>query len=159
MDSLFSHGAGPSTDSQEAPPATITAEVTIPRGVDDAFAGFTDGLHLWWPADQTRLGEGTHPEFTDGELLEEDQAGRTALWATVLDVSEEGLLKLAWHHQGNPHFSSRVSLSFTPFDGHTRVAVEHRGWAQGELGHEQAAAAPDWLAALAAYRRFMGGAA
>ncbi len=162
MDSLFSHGnsnAEPNPADFSAAPAALVAEVTVPQSREDSFAGFMDGIHLWWPADQTRFGEGTHPEFTDGTLFEEDPSGRSALWATLIEPVSESGLELAWHHQGNPHLSSHVSISFLENGPVTQVRVVHNGWADGELGHEQSDAAPDWVAALAHYRRFMGGAA
>lgn len=160
MDSLFSHSdAGQAAAASSAPPEPLTAEVTIPQTADDSFAGFTDGIHLWWPADQTRFGEGTHPEFTDGELFEEDASGNSSLWATLLGTPSATGLQLAWHHQGNPNLSSHVAVSFTPDGADTRVSVVHDGWANGELGHEQFAAAPEWSTVLASYRRFMGGSA
>lgn len=160
MDSLFSHGdAEPAAGDSRTPPATLTAEVIVPRNPDESFTGFTDGIHLWWPVDQTYLGEGTHPEFTNGELFEEDASGNTALWATVLEAPQDGELELSWHHQSNPNFSSHVAVSFTLAGACTRVSVVHDGWVGGELGHEQYAAAPEWSTVLASYRRFMGGAA
>lgn len=159
MDSLFSHGAAGSADAvPRTPPAAITAEVTVPQSPNDSFGGFTDGIHLWWPVDQTHFGEGTHPEFTGGELFEEDVSGNTVLWATLVGSPSYSGLDLAWHHQGNPNLSSQVAVSFTPEGDRTRVTVLHDGWAVGELGYEQHAAAPDWHAVLASYRRFMGGA-
>lgn len=160
MDSLFSHGdAGAATDIPGTPPASLTADVTVPRNCDDSFAGFTGGIHLWWPVDQTHFGVGTHPEFTQGELFEEDATGRSVLWAAVLGPPTAGELKLAWHHQGNPNDSTDVTVSFRPDEAGTRVSVVHEGWAEGKHGLEQFAAAPDWSAALRRYRRFMGAAA
>jgi hypothetical protein len=158
MDSLFSHGdAGSAAAASRTPPPTLSAEVSVPRNPDDSFAGFTDGIHLWWPVEETRFGEGTHPEFTDGELFEEDASRKSALWATLLGSSSDGALELAWHHQGNPNISSHVTVSFTPDGAGTHVSVVHDGWAEGDLGYEQFAAAPHWPAVLASYRRFMGG--
>lgn len=160
MNSLFSHGeTATPTGAPADPPVAITAEVTVPRNPDDSFVGFTDGIHLWWPADQTSFGDGTHPEFTDGDLFEEDPSGRIALWATVQGLATEGSLELAWHYGGNPNFSSHVAISFTPHGTGTQVRVVHDGWAAGGHGHEQLAAAPDWPVVLACYQRFMGGAA
>lgn len=162
MDSLFSHGnstAKPTSAEPDEQPAALVVEVTVPQPLDDSFAGFVDGIHLWWPADQTRFGDGTHPEFTDGALFEEDPSGRSALWATLLDASSQSGLELAWHHQGNPNLSSHVAISFLDSGSATEVRVMHDGWAHGELGYEQLEAAPDWGAALAHYRRFMGGTA
>lgn len=160
MDSLFSHGdAGSAAAASGPPPATLSADVTVPRNPGDSFAGFTDGIHLWWPAEETRFGEGTHPEFTGGELFEEDASGNSALWAALLESPSDGVLELAWHHQGNPAISSHVTVSFAPDGAGTQVSVVHDGWAEGELGHEQFAAAPDWPVVLASYRRFMGGSA
>lgn len=162
MDSLFSHGNSNverSSAGGGTPPAALVAAVTVPQPQEDSFAGFVDGIHLWWPAEHTTFGDGTHPEFTDGALLEEDPSGRSALWATLLDAVSPVELELAWHHQGNPHFSSHVAITFVENGPATDVRVIHDGWAEGELGHEQLVVAPDWAAVLAHYRRFMGGAA
>lgn len=159
MDSIFSHQSVDGMDGDaEGPPPATTVEITVPRDVADAFAGFTDGIHLWWPVSLTHFGEGTHPEFTDGELFEEDASGRTRLWATVLGSPSANELQLAWHHRGNPDLSTRVSISFTSTESGTRLTLMQDGWAAGETGVEQRAAAPDWEAALFSYRRFMGGA-
>lgn len=160
MNSLFSHGeGGPAEAVSGPPPAALTAEVIVPQSLADSFGGFTDGIHLWWPAEHTHLGEGTHPEFTAGELLEEDASGHSAVWATLVGSPSDSCLELAWHHQSNPNLSSHVTISFAPDEAGTRVSVVHDGWARGQLGHEQLASAPDWIALLALYRRFMGGAA
>ncbi|MBM7782040.1 SRPBCC domain-containing protein [Arthrobacter tumbae] len=159
MDSLFSHSdADPTHPQPDTHLTSLATEVSVPRSPNESFAGFTDGIHLWWPVDQTRFGEGTHPEFTDGELFEEDAAGNSASWAAVAGKTSGGILELTWHHQGNPNFSSRVLVTFTPAGGSTHVSVVHDGWTEGELGREQRAAAPDWATVLASYRRFMGGA-
>ncbi|WP_056546907.1 hypothetical protein [Arthrobacter sp. Soil782] len=159
MDSLFSHRDAGSTDREPGTkPGALTAEVTVPRTLDESFAGFTDGIHLWWPVDQTRFGDGTHPEFTNGELYEEDAAGNSASWATVAGETSGGELELRWHHLGNPNLSSRVVVSFTAGRGSTQVSLVHAGWTDGELGQEQRTAAPNWAAVMASYRRFMGGA-
>ena len=92
-------------------------------------------------------------------MFEEDASGRSALWATLLEPASNAELVLAWHHEGNPNLSSRVVVSFTPDGASTRVRVQHDGWAEGPLGREQLAAAPDWAAVLTRYQRFMGGAA
>lgn len=160
MNSLFSHGgAGTPAETPSAPPPVIVAEVIVPHTAADAFTGFTDAIHLWWPSDQTIFGDGTHPEFTDGELFEEDPTGKSALWATVVPSQSEAQLELAWHLSGNPNASSRVTASFSVHGSETTVTVIHDGWAAGAAGHEQYEAAPDWQAVLDRYRRFMGGAA
>ncbi|WP_323960276.1 hypothetical protein GC088_02180 [Arthrobacter sp. JZ12] len=157
MDSIFSHAEHSIDRTETALPKVISSEVVVPHSAAHAFAGFTDGIHLWWPAEQTKFGEGTHPEFTGGELFEEDPEGRTALWATLVPTEDDSVLTLTWHLDGKPHSSTRVTVSFTSESAGTRVRVVHDSWSAGTAGQEQFAAAPDWDQALQRYQRFMGG--
>lgn len=157
MDSIFSHlpEEEPAPSGLPVPPR-LTAAAEVPRGLEEAFNGFTDGIHLWWPDEQTQFGAGTHPEFTDGQLFEEGENGEVALWATI-ESAATNQLTLQWSRGGAIQAPSRVHISFLAVSEGTRVELSHDGWARGNDGVSQFEAAPDWAGILGRYRRFMGG--
>ncbi|WP_028278475.1 SRPBCC domain-containing protein [Arthrobacter sp. H5] len=159
MSDLFSHAAAePANGSpNESLPPDREVTVAVPVSMEHAFAGFVDNIHLWWPAEYTNFGPGTHPEFTDGVLLEEGDDGDTYEWARITTVQPPVLLELSWTMGGTPAAPTRLVLSFAEDAGLTRLSLVHNGWAQGQEGRDQYQKYGDWPVILGRYRRFMGG--
>jgi uncharacterized protein YndB with AHSA1/START domain len=161
MDGLFSH-AEPrpeesGTDQSGLPAVTFT--VAVPVEPDQAFEGFTDYIHLWWPVKAySAFGSGTHPAFERDSLYEEAEDGRQYQWARMVRLEPPELLELAFTMWMDQHPPSRVVVRFhgNP-TGATDVVVTHDGWTQGSAGREQFERYKGWPEILGYYARFMGG--
>ncbi|MEE1622413.1 SRPBCC domain-containing protein [Zafaria sp. Z1313] len=164
MDSLFSHAPRgddePAGDDAGTPPARHH-EVLLPVAPEQAFEGFTEYLHLWWPvARYSAFGSGTHPAFEDGVVAEEGEDGRRYVWATVEDFTVPTRLSLSFQMALEQHPPSALVLAFqAEGDGSTRMVLDHAGWAGGAAGWEQYRKYDGWPEILGYYARFMGGGA
>ncbi|MCC9145786.1 MULTISPECIES: SRPBCC domain-containing protein [unclassified Arthrobacter] len=160
--SLFSHPADPDPEGtdpgQPASVPDVVAVRQVPRDAEEAFNGFTDYLHLWWPEELTDFGEGTHAEFEGGVLTETGPDGETAVWATVRTREPDTLLELDWVAGHSPRNPTDVRVEFTPAeDGSTLVTLRHGGLDRlpdgaGEYSRLQ----EEWSEILDRYARFMG---
>lgn len=160
--SLFSHAETPNGggagETGRAVIADVVASRQVPRDQHEAFNGFTDYLHLWWPEDLTEFGEGTHPEFEGGVLTETSPEGETAVWATVRVKEPDVCLELDWVAGHSPRIPTDVRVTFTPEDGgSTLVTVRHSGLEQlPEPAGEYERIGREWKEILDRYARFMG---
>ncbi|MCC3301962.1 SRPBCC domain-containing protein [Arthrobacter sp. zg-Y895] len=158
--SLFSHAADP--DPKDAEQGASVPDVVsvrqIPRDAEEAFNGFTDYLHLWWPEDLTDFGEGTHAEFEGGVLTETGPDGETAVWATVRTREPDTLLELDWVAGQDPRIPTDVRVDFAPAaDGSTVVTLRHSGIDRLPDGaQEYERLQREWSEILDRYSRFMG---
>lgn len=88
MDNLFSHAddAIPGTAESRDSLDPVICTVTVPGPVAQAFAGFTDHTHLWWPLESHGVyGAGSYVEFEENLILETADDGRTTIWGTIDD--------------------------------------------------------------------------
>ncbi|MCQ1950604.1 MULTISPECIES: hypothetical protein [Arthrobacter] len=158
--SLFSHAPDP--DPKDAEQGTSVPDVVavrqIPRDAEEAFNGFTDYLHLWWPEDLTDFGEGTHAEFEGGVLTETGPDGETAVWATVRTREPDTLLELDWVAGRNPRIPTDIRVDFSPADdGSTLVTLRHSGLNRlPDAAQEYERLQREWPQILDRYARFMG---
>ncbi|MBD8045228.1 SRPBCC domain-containing protein [Arthrobacter sp. Sa2BUA2] len=155
--SLFSHAPDPEPQRGAASVADIEESCVVPRETDEAFRGFHEYLHLWWPAEFSTYGEGMHPEFESGSLTETSLDEETALWATVREIRPDELLAMDWFLGHSPTVSTSVELRFEPQENHTRVTVQHSGFGRIPDGLEvRDRLAGQWRNVLQRYARFMG---
>ncbi|MCQ1987344.1 SRPBCC domain-containing protein [Arthrobacter sp. zg-Y844] len=158
--SLFSHAADPDPEGtkQDVSVPDVVAVRQIPRDAEEAFNGFTDYLHLWWPEDLTDFGEGTHAEFEGGVLTETGPEGETAVWATVRTREPDTLLELDWVAGQDPRIPTDVRVDFAPAaDGSTVVTLRHSGIDRLPDGaREYERLQSEWSEILDRYARFMG---
>ncbi|MCC3280698.1 SRPBCC domain-containing protein [Arthrobacter sp. zg-Y40] len=160
--SLFSHAEEPDSvpadGASRAAVAEVVASCRVPRDQHEAFNGFTDYLHLWWPEDLTEFGEGTHPEFEGGVLTETGPDGETAVWATVRTKEPDNSLEMDWVAGHSPRIPTDVRVEFTPdADGSTKVTVRHGGLERlPEPAEEYERINGEWEEILDRYARFMG---
>ncbi|MBT1004388.1 SRPBCC domain-containing protein [Paenarthrobacter sp. DKR-5] len=157
MDNLFS-------DRPPSPPAAepledVLCTVEVPAPAAQAFDGFTDAIHLWWPiATHGVYGEGSYVGFEDDELVETADDGRAAVWAEVTAWIPSRQLCLAWHPAAGPLAAQPVEVSFTEEGTATAVTLRHGGWdGRADGAAERERYSRDWPAVLARYVRFMGG--
>ena len=158
--SLFSHAPREPEPSKSADP--VHCRVTVPRESQEAFSGFTDLIHLWWPVDrQSVAGEGSHVEFEDHVLTETTLDDEVHVWGEILEWTPGSHLRCTWHPGTSPGASGEVDLDFVDVgDGRTEVRLTHSGWENmPEGGRERVAYADGWPQVLARYVRFMGGTA
>ena len=158
--SLFSHAADPDPmDAHQDRSVPDVVEIRqVPRDAEEAFNGFTDYLHLWWPEDLTDFGEGTHAEFEGGVLTETGPDGDTAVWATVRTRQPDTLLELDWVAGQNPRLPTDVRVEFSEAsDGSTQVALRHSGLERlPDSAEAYERLRREWPEILDRYARFMG---
>ena len=156
--SLFSHAEQPEPTKELAAVGDIALDRTVPRELHEAFNGFTEYLHLWWPEQFTEFGEGTHPEFDAGFLTETGPDGQTAVWATVISRVQDAELVLDWVSGHSPQTPTEVRITFSPVSANeTKISLTHSGLGtvaeavETHLGFSTA-----WPQILDRYARFMG---
>ncbi|MBP2415078.1 hypothetical protein JOF48_003877 [Arthrobacter stackebrandtii] len=158
MQNLFSHAHEP---DYVAPLESEQRELDVLLDVplDQAFDGFTDAIHLWWPVDdQSVFGEGSHVALLRDHLVEESLDGDEVVWADIADWQAPAHLGLRWILDGGAGEGPEVEVSFSTVDGGlTRVSVGYEQVEDAESVGEGSFAC-DWPLILSRYARFMGGA-
>lgn len=156
--SLFSHAEQPEPAKETISVPDVVVERSVPRELHEAFNGFTEYIHLWWPEEFTEFGEGTHPEFESGALTETGPEGESAVWATVARRVQDAELVLDWVARHSPQTPTEVQIRFTAVDeATTLVILSHSGFdavAEPVQTHEDFSAV--WPQVLDRYARFMG---
>lgn len=162
MSDLFSHPAP--EPSREGPVGEVRADVTVPADRTHAWTGFTDHIHLWWPASLLSVwGSESFFDLESNALVETSTDNEEAVWAEVTESAPCASLELIWRHRPGTVSSTVVSIRFSDMkgahDARTVVSVEHGGWepaaGAGELRRRYE---EFWPEALNHYARFMGGA-
>ncbi|GAA1348124.1 SRPBCC domain-containing protein [Arthrobacter roseus] len=148
-------------DAATGAPEATTAMVVVPAARERAWEGFTDNVHLWWPAENTHFGAPTHAELTETSMGEENDAGDEHEWACVVRTDQQREIELSWTLGWDKSSPSRVRVTFddNSLDGSavgTKVTVVHDDWGSGPEGEKQAKAFNGWSSALSSYARFMG---
>ena len=160
--SLFSHAPEPEEPAASAvdvPPVCL--ERQVPRDLHEAFNGFTEYVHLWWPESFSQTGEGMFPEFEAGELVETSPSGERILWATVHRREQDRSLELQWVLGHNPRIPSTVEVRFEQVpetdEETTRVTLVHAGWSsQQDPAETRERFNQSWTEVMDRYARFMG---
>jgi hypothetical protein len=161
MDNLFSHAVDPAPDPADMPDALdpLILTVTVPCQVAQAFAGFTDHTHLWWPLESHGVyGAGSYVEFEENLILETADDGRTSIWGTIDDWQPPLSFHATWHPGTTALWSTELRVAFRAVADGTELRMVHDGW---EGAENPAAARAEYAAGcpllLARYVRFMGG--
>ncbi len=162
MSDLFSHAA-PGAEPHSSEVRIVSCDVTVPVGLSDAFEGFTENIHLWWPVDDcSAFGAETHVGFDNGELLEESVKGEKCLWARVSEWTPPSSIELVWLPDLGPLSAGRISVTFGPLpDGTTVVSLSQEASAPynaaGEaLSEARRGDSSTWKQILQRYAHFMG---
>ncbi|ALO67508.1 hypothetical protein AS189_14690 [Arthrobacter alpinus] len=158
MHNLFSHTPEPDYVSpREADPCEQSVIIDVP--VDQAFDGFSDSVHLWWPvAEQSVFGEGSHVAILRDHLVEESEDGDEVIWAEIQEWDSPGLIRFHWTLGDENLGSNDVDVKFeTANESMTRVTIS---WEQvlDQQSDSENAFTCDWSLILSRYARFMGGA-
>jgi hypothetical protein len=161
MDNLFSHAVDPTPDPADLPDALepLILSVTVPCPVAQAFAGFTDHTHLWWPLESHGVyGAGSYVEFEENLILETADDGRTSIWGTIDDWQPPLSFHATWHPGTTALWSTELRVAFRGVAEGTEVRLVHDGWEGAEVpAAARADYAAGWPVVLERYVRFMGG--
>lgn len=115
--------------------STVRSSVRVASTPEHAFEVFTTGMDRWWDrTHHVQSGElkevGVDPR-AGGRLWEENNAGEVCVWGRVLTWDPPRTFAFSWligPDWGIPAPDapgSRVTLTFTPVDGGTRVDLVH----------------------------------
>jgi len=115
--------------------SAVRREVTVRVAPDRAFTVFTEGIDTWWlRAHHVQPGElrrvGIDPEV-GGRVWEESVDGAVCVWGRVLAWDPPHRLAFSWQIgtdwavPGPDAPASRVTVTFMPADGGTRVQLVH----------------------------------
>ena len=152
--SLFSHAPEPEPVGSRERVADIEETCVVPRETEEAFRGFHEYPHLWWPTEFTEFGEGTHVEFEGGALVETSEDEESAVRAAVQEIQPAQLLELEWNPGAG---STAVTISFAAEDTGTAVRVRHTGFnSLPDAAALREEAENLWRNVLQRYARFMG---
>lgn len=158
MDVIFSHAAPSENDDQHGalPPARMCT-VLVPVHTDQAFEGFTDYLHLWWPLGvYSHFGSGSHVSFSQGQMIEESEDGEQHLWGEIAEfaMAQRIVIDFSLGMESTP--STHLEFAFTEVGTGTEVSLRHDGWARGAAGQAQYQRYERWEEVMEYYARFMG---
>lgn len=160
MDNLFSHA--PIED--DLPDASVSLEpvvcaVVIPVPVAQAFMGFTEHTHLWWPMEARSVyGVGSYVEFEENLILETADDGRTSVWGTIDDWQPPLSFHASWYPGTTAIWSTELRAAFKAVEDGTEVRMVESGWEGAEdPARARADSAVAWPEVLGRFRRFMGG--
>ncbi|MCV9993290.1 SRPBCC domain-containing protein [Paeniglutamicibacter sp. ZC-3] len=159
MDGLFSHSASAndsgSQDDYRLPEHRHT--VSVPVSADQAFEGFSEYIHLWWPVGKlSHFGPGSHVTFEKGSLLEESDDGNQHLWGKIVHFDAPHTIVLDFTLGMETAPPTHVSLEFHEQGSGTELILTHEGWSSGQIGKEQFEHYTQWPEILDFYARFMG---
>ncbi|WP_442214650.1 hypothetical protein [Specibacter sp. RAF43] len=134
----------------------VSATVTIAASIEDAFDGFTEGIHLWWPVEsQSIFGGESYVVFSDQLLLEESDAGDVRPWAEVDEWVRPESIAMRWVLDPDPRAQSSVRVSFSA-GGAERSTVSVRQQ-RSSTNPGRGGFVWDWSLILSRYARYMGG--
>lgn len=158
MPNLFSHAHEPDYVSPRAA-ESFEESVVIDVPAEQAFDGFTDAIHLWWPvSEQSVFGEGSTVAILRDHLVEESFDGDEVVWADVQEWESPSFIKLQWTLGQEKLGTAEIEINFEPVDGGlTRVRIEYQQ-VSGLESDSDGAFVCDWPLICSRYARFMGGA-
>ncbi|MDP9495196.1 MAG: SRPBCC family protein [Actinomycetota bacterium] len=144
--------------SIETIPAVLrTVDVSITP--ERAFDVFTRRMGEWWPLRQFSIAEDKavgvrFEQWAGGKVFEVVDDGTEWEWAEILAWEPPHRVVLAWHPTEEPVVSTEVEVRFNPFEGGTRVELEHRGWERlGDIATSSRVNYDEgWLPVLALYQ-------
>ncbi|WP_049828715.1 hypothetical protein [Arthrobacter sp. RIT-PI-e] len=173
MSGLFSHS--PTPDSPVDSRADVVSDVVVPAPGEHAWAGFTEHLHLWWPAALlSRWGESSFFDLEDNALVETSAEDDEYVWGEVTSSAAGQWLELRWRHAGStstttvraelgagaveppPEMDRQASAEETDGASST-LTLTHSGWTSEDPAELYTSYREFWPEALSRYRRFMGG--
>jgi uncharacterized protein YndB with AHSA1/START domain len=120
----------------------LRLELDVDCPVEHAFAVWTEGIGVWWPADHTVSAEPGLRVVLEGRVggrvYERTPAGVEHDWGEVTVWEPPSRLAYTWFLRAARADATDVDITFSATATGTRIAIEHRGWER--LG----ARAGDW---------------
>jgi uncharacterized protein YndB with AHSA1/START domain len=123
------------TSGSQAAIAPVRHEVLVNASAERAFSVFTDGFGTWWPKTHTistvPVAQAIIEPKQGGRCYDLGTDGSECDWGRVLTWDPPGRLVLAWQIDGTWSYepevenASRVTVTFVPEDGRTRVTLVH----------------------------------
>lgn len=172
--SLFSHPSAAAEAPGDRPDVHVS--VSVPAPADHAWAGLTEHLHLWWPADElSRWGSDSFFDLEDNALVETSAQDDENVWGEVVDGEPGQWLELRWRHVGTASATSvrlelsrsgehsdapapvRAEAGLSAAESEMVLTLDHGGWAASDPQDVYDFYQEFWPEALGRYRRFMGG--
>ncbi|MHA7284613.1 SRPBCC family protein [Arthrobacter sp. TMS2-4] len=171
MSGLFSHPSAEPGVPEGRPDLRFSESVPAPA--DHAWAGLTQHLHLWWPADElSRWGADSFFDLEDNALVETSAHDDENVWGEVTDSHPGDWLQMSWRHVGSSaatvvRIEMTAGRASVPSDGAHRdpgegapgmtLTLIHGGWTASDPQDVYDFYRGFWPGALSRYRRFMGG--
>ena len=164
MSDLFSDATPPQPAPERVSP--LRFEVPVPVPPEHAAAGFTEHIHLWWPAEALSVW-GTESFFDlEGNALVETSTNEVeAVWAEVRRTDQDTRLEMLWRHHPDGGAPTDLTLefldnreSFVRAGNGATLRLIHDGWSTEATSMVERELYQDfWPLALAKFQRFMGG--
>lgn len=171
MNGLFSHQSSAAEVPEVVPEVCVSVTVAAPA--EHAWAGLTEHLHLWWPAEElSRWGEDSFFDLEDNALVETSAQDDENVWGEVVEQDPGHWLELRWRHLSSAT-TTQVRLELRSVDGRGSTAgsgsddpadgsdlaltITHSGWTTADPGDVYDFYRAFWPVAVARYKRFMGG--
>ena len=110
----------------------INKSLVVPLTPSEAFALFTDDLDVWWPkATHSVTGAKAKlvfPTHKDGEITEEGDDGKVAIWGKLIAYDPGKYLAFTWHPGRPAQEATVVTVTFTQTTAGTRCNLTHGGF-------------------------------
>jgi len=113
--------------------APLRMSFDVDCSAEHAFAVWTTGIGMWWPADHTVTGEAgldvVMQSGVGGRIYERTPAGVEHDWGEVTVWNPPTRLVYLWHLRRDRSDATEVEIRFVAAaSGMTRIEIEHRGW-------------------------------
>ncbi|MEV0797720.1 SRPBCC domain-containing protein [Kribbella sp. NPDC050281] len=113
--------------------APLVKKIVVPVGTERAFEVFTAEISAWWPMVSHSVGAEDArairvESFAGGRIIEYGDDGELATWGTISDWDPPTSLSFSWHPGSDPEQAGQVTITFTPVDDGTELALVHSGW-------------------------------
>ena len=111
----------------------IHRSVMVPTTRDNAFRAFTEEFGTWWPLKRSPGDEGladaAHMDARPGGKVRESWDDGRVNEGEILVWEPPHRLVFSWRLGGDESRATEIEVKFAVVRGETRVALEHRGWA------------------------------
>lgn len=136
----------------------IRKELILAIAPERAFRLFTAEIDRWWPlATHSVEGEEAAGVSVDGRvggvIAESGTTGRRHIWGTIQLWDPPRRFVTTWHPGRPAAEPTELEVRFEPWEGGTRLVLEHRGWDRGGWTRGRASYESGWDRVL---DRFLG---
>jgi uncharacterized protein YndB with AHSA1/START domain len=120
----------------------LRLQFTVACPAERVFALWAEETTRWWPHGHSVSGAPgltvTFEPRAGGRIIERTPEGAEHDWGEVLAWEPPHRLVYLWHLRFDRSDATEVEVTFTPHEGGTAVAIEHRGWERlGAIAEER----------------------